>query len=165
MTIVTVVRRVPPPIFGVVGLVQDRSVEAFEQTLDWLETTGTVVDRIDPVQDPEALARVPEGCALLAKEGTPCLPLVLVNDSVVSRGTTPDRAMLVRLVGLSRHALAGAIVQQLAAVAAAAAMGDDAQIRTDSARARAIGIAEADIAMAADVGSRRRAARYTQPAA
>lgn len=102
MTIVTVVRREPPPIIGVCGIVPDRAFEAFEQTLDWLESTGTLVERFDPSE------RVPDGAlgaditTRLAREGDRCLPLILVDEVVVSTGVRPTRSQLARLVGRSR---------------------------------------------------------------
>lgn len=153
MTTVTVVRHVPEPVIGVVSTTGNHAVDAFEQALDWLETTGTVVERIDPGDAPEGLAHMPEIRDLLAREGTASLPVIVVNDSIASRGVMLDRSHLAHLVGLSQHALPGAFVRHLAAIAASAAVGDDARVRTESAHARALGIAETDIATAAEVGA------------
>ena len=136
MTTVTVVRHVPEPVIGVVSTTGNHAVDAFEQALDWLETTGTVVERIDPGDAPEGLAHMPEIRDLLAREGTASLPVIVVNDSIASRGVMLDRSHLAHLVGLSQHALPGAFVRHLAAIAASAAVGDDARVRTESAHAR-----------------------------
>ena len=47
MTLVTVFRRVPKPITGMIGILYDAEFEAFEANLDWLETTGVLVERFD----------------------------------------------------------------------------------------------------------------------
>jgi hypothetical protein len=40
MTFVTVFRRVPKPITGMIGIQYDADFERFQANLDWLETTG-----------------------------------------------------------------------------------------------------------------------------
>jgi len=102
MTIVTVVRDEPPPIVGVIGRLMDAAFEAFERTLDWLETTGILVERIDPQREPGEAARFESVARSLAREGRRCLPLVLVDGEIVSSGVRPGRARLARLVGQGR---------------------------------------------------------------
>jgi hypothetical protein len=102
MTLVTVVRRVLPPIIGMIGVVHDRAFEAFEERLDWLEACGLLVDRVDPGTAPADLAsRDPVG-QILAREGDRCLPLILVDGVVVSRGVYPSRTDMARAVGQAR---------------------------------------------------------------
>ena len=103
---VTVFRHVPPPIIGVVGVIQDRAFEAFEERLDWLETIGVPVERFDPscMAPGEVAAREPVR-ELLSTEGDRCLPLIVVNDVVVSRGVYPSRTQLARVVGQVRAGL------------------------------------------------------------
>ena len=48
MTLVTVVRHIPAPIIGMIGVVHDRTFETLEANLDRLDTTGMVVERFDP---------------------------------------------------------------------------------------------------------------------
>jgi len=47
MTFVTVVRHVPRPIIGMIGTLHDPEFERFEANLDWLETTGVLVEQFD----------------------------------------------------------------------------------------------------------------------
>ena len=103
MTTVTVLRHSPPPLIGVCGVVFDRAFEAFEQNLDWLETTGILVERIDPLEQPEEAARFDAVRDSLARGGDRCLPLILVDDLIVSSGIRPTRSHLARLVGRSRR--------------------------------------------------------------
>ena len=44
MVFVTVFRHVPRPITGMIGTVHDRTFETFEADLDWLQTTGILVE-------------------------------------------------------------------------------------------------------------------------
>lgn len=106
MVTVTVVRIVPPPIIGVTGVVPDRAFAAFEESLDWLEATGTVVERIDPSRTPEALLQHTEARARLEADGTSCLPLVLVNGTIVSAGHALTRTELAHEV--AHHATSSA---------------------------------------------------------
>jgi len=103
MTTVTVFRRVPSPIIGVCGAVLDRAFEAFEESLDWLETTGILVERVDPDVQPDEVSRFSAATERLAGEGSRCLPLVLVDDVIASSAVHPTRSQLARLVGRSRR--------------------------------------------------------------
>lgn len=102
MTLVTVFRRVPQPIIGIVGAIQDPALAAFEERLDWLEASGFQVERLDPGSAPAEVAAREPVRELLAVEGDRCLPLILVDDTVVSRGVCPSRTQLARAVGQAR---------------------------------------------------------------
>lgn len=102
MTNITVFRHVPKPIIGMVSGVNDRRFAIMEDSLDWLETTGMLVERFDPSVERDEVAKRPTAQDLLSK-GDGCLPLVLVNDVVVLQGVYPSRAQLARAVGTHRH--------------------------------------------------------------
>lgn len=102
MTLVTVFRHVPPPIVGMIGVVHDRAFEAFEERLDWLEASGLLVDRVDPSTAAAEAASSEPVRQILAKEGDHCLPLIVVDGVVVSRGVYPSRTDLARAVGRAR---------------------------------------------------------------
>src|SRR5688572_24984765 len=123
MTLVTIFRKVPPSIIGMVGVLPERRFEAFEKELDWLETTGVLVERRDPRDhaEPEETARRAAE-QLLAREGDSCLPLIVIDGLVVSRGVYPTRAQLARLVGRGRREVRREVASQLAAIGAAAAL-------------------------------------------
>lgn len=99
MTFVTVFRRVPGPIVGMIGTLRDQEFDRFESDLDWLETTGTLVEQFDDSATQKAVTSRPAVQQILAAEGDRCLPLILVNESVVSRGRYLSRAQLARAVG------------------------------------------------------------------
>jgi hypothetical protein len=92
MTFVTVFRQVPKPITGMIGVLYDREFEQFEANLDWLETTGVLVERFDLSQAPQEVANRPAVQQILVREADRCLQLILVNESVVSQGTYLSRA-------------------------------------------------------------------------
>lgn len=99
MTFVTVFRRVPRPITGMIGILQDPDFEMFEANLDWLETTGVLVEQFDPSTAHAEVAKRPAVQQIWSAEGDRCLPLILVNESLVSRGRYLSRAQLARAVG------------------------------------------------------------------
>ena len=99
MTFVTVFRRVPRPITGMIGILQNPDFERFEANLDWLETTGVLVEQFDPSTAQEEVIKRPAVQQILSVEGDRCLPLILVNEAVVSRGRDLSRAQLARAVG------------------------------------------------------------------
>ncbi len=100
MTIITVFRHVPPPIIGTCGVIQDRTFEVFEEELDWLEACGTFVERFDPATDPSEVDRRKAVKETLAAEGDRCLPLILGDGTIVSRGAYPSRTQLAHLVSV-----------------------------------------------------------------
>jgi hypothetical protein len=100
--LVTVFRHVPPPIIGTVAVIQRRAFEAFEERLDWLEAIGHLVERFDPNTAPAEVAARGPVRDLLSTEGDRCLPLILVDGAVVSRGVYPSRTQLARAVGQAR---------------------------------------------------------------
>jgi hypothetical protein len=99
MTFVTVFRRVPRPITGMIGILQDPDFARFEANLDWLETTGVLVEQFDPSTAHAEVAKRPVVQQILTAEGDRCLPLILVDEAVVSRGTYLSRAQLAGAVG------------------------------------------------------------------
>ena len=102
MNNITVFRHVPKPVIGMVSGVNDRRFAILEESLDWLETTGLLVERFDPSVDSDEVAKRPAVQDLLAKSDG-CLPLVLVNDVVALQGVYPSRTQLAHAVGTQRH--------------------------------------------------------------
>ena len=147
MVFVTVFRHVPRPITGMIGVLYDRTFEAFEANLDWLETTGILVERFDPSTAPSEVATRPVVQQLLSAEGDACLPLLLVNNAVVSRGAHPSRTQLARAVGRGP-----ATVRQIAILGALAAVGSAEELQSETTRARDLGIDEGAVRMATETG-------------
>ena len=82
-----------------IGILQNPDFARFEANLDWLETTGVLVEQFDPSTAHAAVAKRPAVQQIVSAEGDRCLPLILVNESVVSRGRYLSRAQLARAGG------------------------------------------------------------------
>ena len=89
---------------GVCGPAVDPVLPRVSADLDWLKRQGVEVERYNLAQQPQAFASNPTVTAALREHGNDCLPLVLVDGEVASRGTYPDRAELARLAGLDAAA-------------------------------------------------------------
>ena len=87
---------------GVCGPSVDPALVRFAADLEWLEGEGVEVARHNLAQDPAAFAEVQVVVAALEKEGgNDCLPLVLADGAIVSRGRYPNRAELAAWAGLA----------------------------------------------------------------
>jgi len=89
---------------GVCGPRVNPVLPRFAADLDWLRRGGVVVERFNPAQQPAAFAENPTVKAALEEHGTRCLPLVLADGQIVSRGGHPSRALLALWAGLAPEA-------------------------------------------------------------
>jgi hypothetical protein len=89
---------------GVCGPGVDPILAHFAADLDWLRTQGVAVKRFNLSQQPDAFVGHPDVNNALAQAGTSCLPLVLVDGRIVSRGTYPSRANLASWTGVASAA-------------------------------------------------------------
>jgi len=101
MTVVTVFRHVPKPLIGTVSVVNDPNSAVLEDSLDWLETTGILVERFDPAVAPDEVAKRPEARRML-KDGERCLPLIFLDDVLILEGVIPSHTALAHAVGRAR---------------------------------------------------------------
>jgi hypothetical protein len=85
---------------GVCGPQIDPELPRFAADFHWLANQGLSVERYNLSQQPAGFVGNPIVKAALALEGTACLPLILVNGQIVSRGRYPERDELSRLTGL-----------------------------------------------------------------
>lgn len=79
---------------GVCGPEVDPVLPRFAADLQWLKSQGHHVERFNLAQQPEAFMQNDEVHRLLATQGTRCLPLIVVDDQVVSRSTYLSRDLL-----------------------------------------------------------------------
>ncbi len=84
---------------GVCGPEVDPVLPRFAGDLEWLKSQGHQVERFNLAQQPQEFAANRQVQQLLESEGTDCLPLVIVDDRVVSRGEYPSRANLALWTG------------------------------------------------------------------
>ncbi len=89
---------------GVCGPAVDPVLPRLAADLDWLKRQGVQVERYNLAQQPQAFATNPPVTAALREHGNGCLPLILVDGRIVSRGTYPERAELARLAGIETAA-------------------------------------------------------------
>lgn len=84
---------------GVCGPEVDETLVRFAADVEWLKARGVSVHRHNLGQEAGAFVANRVVREALASEGTTCLPLLLVDGEIVSRGAYPDRAKLTRLTG------------------------------------------------------------------
>lgn len=79
---------------GVCGPGVDESLAQFASALEALRERGVAVSRYNLSQQPGAFASHPTVSATLKQQGVGCLPLVLADGEVLSRGRYPSRTEL-----------------------------------------------------------------------
>lgn len=84
---------------GVCGPEVDETLVRFAADVEWLKGRGVSVRRHNLAQEAGAFVATRVVREALASEGTGCLPLLLVDGEIVSRGAYPGRAELARLAG------------------------------------------------------------------
>ena len=87
---------------GVCGPSVDPLLPRFAADLDWLKSLEHQVHRYNLAQQPWAFIQNAEIHQLLATQGTDCLPVVLVDGQVMSRGEYPSRDQLAAWVGATQ---------------------------------------------------------------
>jgi hypothetical protein len=85
---------------GVCGPTVDTKLVNFRAALKDLESRGVQVARYNPSQQQAAFAANPLVTQTVEREGMGCLPLLVVDGRIVSRGAYPDSAALLALVGV-----------------------------------------------------------------
>ncbi len=89
---------------GVCGPSVDPVLVRFAADCQWLAGQGVPVARHNLAQEPQAYAENELVKAALEKYGSECLPVVIWNGSIVSRGRYPARDELAKLAGLKSGA-------------------------------------------------------------
>ena len=79
---------------GVCGPQIDPVLPRFAADLDWLKGRGHAVERFNLAQQPAAFTENQDVRQALEAQGTDCLPLILVDGQIVSRGEYPLRDTL-----------------------------------------------------------------------
>jgi hypothetical protein len=75
----------------------DPALARFAADLHWLANQRIAVERYNLAQQPHAFAASDVVKTALKQYGNECLPLILLNGAVVSRGCYPTRDELARL--------------------------------------------------------------------
>ncbi len=85
---------------GVCGPNVDPKLVRFAADLHWLANQRIVVERYNLAQQPQAFAARELVKTALKQYGNDCLPLILLNGVIVSKGVYPTRDELARLTGV-----------------------------------------------------------------
>ncbi len=88
---------------GVCGPNINPVLTRFSSILEWLKTQNVDVARYNLSSNPAAFAGQESVKNALEEEGNECLPLVLVNGYIVSRGTYPSREELMTFLDISAN--------------------------------------------------------------
>lgn len=90
---------------GVCGPDVDPALVTLAADLQWLERQGVEVQRINPAHQPTLFAASELVKEELKLHGNDCLPVVVVNNAVMSRGVIPSRTQLANWTGISLSSL------------------------------------------------------------
>ena len=85
---------------GVCGPTIDPALVRFAADLHWLANQRVAIERFNLAQQPQAFAASATVKAALQERGNECLPLILLDGSIVSEGEYPTRDQLALLVGV-----------------------------------------------------------------
>lgn len=110
---------------GVCGPVVDPDLSRFAGDLDWLADHGVRVSRFNLAQQPQVFVSHDVVRTALEQDGEACLPLVLADDRIVSRGVYPSREALAEAasipIGPAEPSLFTDAVAELVAIGASIA--------------------------------------------
>jgi len=87
---------------GVCGPQIDPVLPRFAADFHWLANQGVAMERFNLSQQPQEFAGNPVVKEVLAQDGTSCLPVILVNGRIASKGRYPEREELARLAGVGQ---------------------------------------------------------------
>ncbi len=85
---------------GVCGVDADAILITFTADIEWLKKQGVSVERFNLAQEPAAFISDTQIKAEINEKGETCLPLLMLEDRIISRGSYPDRSQLTALTGL-----------------------------------------------------------------
>jgi hypothetical protein len=88
---------------GVCGPKVDPVLPRFAADLGWLRSRDVAVERFNLSQQPGAFSAHPEVMSALSA-GMDCLPLIVVDGKIVSRGNYPSRETLAAWAGVESAA-------------------------------------------------------------
>lgn len=88
---------------GVCGPNVDLKLVQFSSDLAWLSKQGVGVERFSLSSNPGAFAQQENVREALTKEGNECLPLILADGVIVSRGVYPSKVELGKFAGIEEN--------------------------------------------------------------
>lgn len=91
---------------GVCGPSVDARLVRFSSDLNWLKTQNVEVERYNLSSHPDAFASQDSVKRALEAEGVECLPLILVNGSIVRKSVYPSREILMGFLDIGSEGMA-----------------------------------------------------------
>ena len=85
---------------GVCGPQVDPALVRFAADLHWLANQRIAIERYNLTQQPQAFAATAVVKSALHEHGNECLPMILLDGSIVSQGRYPTRSELASLAGV-----------------------------------------------------------------
>lgn len=85
---------------GVCGPDADETIAQFSSALEKVRKSGVSIDRFTLGHQPGEYVKNTAVKSLLDSEGVDCLPIVFVDDEVLSKGDYPSRSELLASVGI-----------------------------------------------------------------
>ena len=85
---------------GVCGVDPDAELVEFAADIAWLQKNGVEVQRYNIAQEPGAFIEDPVVKAEINESGESCLPLLVLEGQVISRGIYPQRKQLQSWMGI-----------------------------------------------------------------
>jgi hypothetical protein len=86
---------------GICGAEIDQKLVNFAADLDWLESEGIEVKRINLSQEPALFAENEQVKTILEDSGVEGLPVILADNEMQSFGEYPDRVTLAQMAGVT----------------------------------------------------------------
>jgi len=83
---------------GVCGAEVDPVLPRFAADLEWLKQQGIGVTRYNMAQQPAAFVEHAIVQKALKERGNDCMPMILMDDKVISSGEYPDRESLAAMI-------------------------------------------------------------------
>jgi AhpD family alkylhydroperoxidase len=136
---------------GVCGPNIDPVLPRFAGDLKWLAEQNVTVERFNLSQQPQAFVNNETVKTTLEQEGNACLPLILVNGQIVSRGSYPSRDDLLRFTSqfsTQEKSTYTEAVAELVAIGAAIASNCEPCFKYHFDKARRLGVSADDMAKA-----------------
>ncbi|MFG0289519.1 MAG: arsenite efflux transporter metallochaperone ArsD [Rhodopirellula sp. JB044] len=110
---------------GVCGPQVDPVLPRFAADLDWLKSQGHNVERFNLAQDALQFAQNERVKQMLSEEGVECLPLIIVDNTLVSRNEYPSRENIAMWTGSTLQPSTKSNVSALPTVNASADRSQD----------------------------------------
>ncbi len=90
---------------GICGVDPDTVLITFTADIEWLKKQGISVERFNLAQEPAAFIADAQVKAEINEHGETCLPLLVLDDNIICRGSYPDRTQLTALMELESAAM------------------------------------------------------------